>query len=186
MGPPRNFLISSQPLTHGWPGVALVSGAEWVSRFFITPSRTAVKTGLMLIDSGGCSCPDIHFHKSGFSKSRTCTRARMRFSSNEWILSSTHFPSTKSSSRNPRCLLLYNSLLNKRLLLSSLERSIFRDWEWESLPAWDVKEWSEKRILGNGFWDFGKDKELRRLVVNLVIRKEAMRRIGLLCRLWEA
>ena len=24
-------------------------------------------TGFVLTDSGGCSCPDIHFHKSGFS-----------------------------------------------------------------------------------------------------------------------
>lgn len=36
--------MSSQPLTHGWPGFARVSGEEWVLRLFMTLSRTAVKT----------------------------------------------------------------------------------------------------------------------------------------------
>uniref|UniRef100_A0A7C9DDP2 Uncharacterized protein n=1 Tax=Opuntia streptacantha TaxID=393608 RepID=A0A7C9DDP2_OPUST len=116
--------MSSHPLTHGCPGVARVSGAEWLSRALEIFSRTAEKTGFLLTDSGGCSCPISHFHRSGFSRSRTWMRDLIPFSSIELIFSSTHFPNTRSNSKNPLCLLLYNNLLIRRLLLSESERSL--------------------------------------------------------------
>lgn len=44
MGLSWPFLISSQPLTHGCPGVARVSGEAWLFKFFITFSWTAANT----------------------------------------------------------------------------------------------------------------------------------------------
>lgn len=79
------------------------------------------------------------------TKLRTSTRALIPFLSMEWICSSTHLPRTKSSSRNPLCLLLYNSLLNRRFFFSSLDKSMSKDWVvFETHLYWGLKRLEQR------------------------------------------